>query len=252
MQRTKYTMTKIAASLLLASAPMGAALAQGGDWDWSLAPYLWLPAIGSDVDVDVPPIDLGGTSQVSEWAPKLGFTIPLHLEGQGDDFGLLSDLLYLPLSDKRDREGRLFSTDSSFHTGIFELAAVWSPGENRHEGFEAFGGLRYIWASLDLKLIPNDTALPGGKISLDKSFADVLLGGRYTARLSDRWALTMRGDGSFGSTDNTYGASALFSYATDSGAWIVGYRYMKLKFSDNNAALDLKLYGPEFGYNFRF
>jgi len=251
MHGTRNKLTKLAAGLLLASAPIGAALAaDGGDWDWSLAPYLWLPSIGSNVSVDVPPIDLGGTSQVSEWAPKLGFTIPLHLEGQGDDFGVLSDILYLPLSNKRS--GRLFSTDSSLDTGIFELAGVWSPGENRHEGFEVLGGLRYIWASLDLKLKPNNTALPSGKISLDKSYADFLLGARYIARLSERWSLTLRGDGSFGSTDNTYGASGVFQYATSNGAWEFGYRYMKLKFSDDNSALDLKLYGPEFAYSFRF
>ena len=248
MSSNRNTLTKLAAAtLLFAGVPIGAA---AEDWDWSLAPYAWLPAIGSNISIDVPPIDLGGTSQVSEWAPKLGFTIPLHLEGQGDEWGLLSDILYLPLSE--DHGNRFFKTDTSFDAGIFELAAVWSPGPVRHEGFEAIGGLRYLWASLDLKLIPNDPALPSGKVSIDKSYADFMLGARYIAKLSDRWELTLRGDGSWGSSDGTYGAQANFLYNTDSGAWFLGYRYLKLNFSSDRNEVDVKLYGPQIGYAFKF
>lgn len=250
MRTTKNAMTKLAAGLLLAGMPIGTALAEGGDWDWSLAPYAWLPAIGTSLTADVPPIDTGGTKQFSGWSPKLGFTIPLHLEAQGDDFGILSDILYLPLSNKRS--GRIFSTDSSFDAGVFELAGVWSPGPARHEGFEVIGGLRYFWASLDLKLIPNNPVLPSGKITIDKSYADFMLGGRYTAKLSDRWALTLRGDGSWGSTDGTYGADAVFTYATSNGAWVFGYKYLKVKFSSTNAEANARLYGPEFAYSFNF
>jgi hypothetical protein len=249
MRSIKNRMTKMAAALLLAGAPIGAAHADDS-WDWGLAPYAWLPSIGTSLQSDAPPIDIGNTRVVSDWAPNLGFTIPLHLEGQGDDWGLFSDIMYLPLSDKSHRQ--LFSTDSSLDAGVFELAAVWSPGDVRHQGFEAFGGLRYLWASIDLKLIPNNPALPSGKIAFDKDYADFMLGARYTWKLSDRWDMTFRGDGSFGSTDNTYGASAHFQYATSNGAWVFGYRYLKLKFSESNSSVDLKLYGPDIAYNFKF
>src|SRR5512135_2646943 len=182
MRTNKYVMTKIAAGLLLAGAPMSAALAaESGDWNWSLTPYGWFPAVGTDIHIDVPPIDTGGTTQFSAIRPKLGFTIPLHLEGQGDDWGMLSDLLYLPISAKR--HGELISTDTSLDAGIFELAAVWSPGPVRHEGWEVLGGLRYIWASIDFKLIPNNPALPSAKISPSTDYADFMLGARYTAKL---------------------------------------------------------------------
>jgi hypothetical protein len=249
MVSTKNRMTKMAAALLLAGAPISAAYADDS-WDWSLAPYAWLPSIGVDLKTNVPPIDTGGTSEFADWAPNLGFTIPLHLEAQGDEFGLLSDLLYLPLTN--DNSGNLFGTKSEFDMGLFELAGVWSPGPVRHEGFEVIGGLRYIWASVDFKLIPNNPALATGKISLDKSYADFMLGARYIAKLSDRWDLIVRGDGSWGSTDGTYGAQFNFTYATDSGAWILGYRYLKANLNDNDTSLDVKLYGPQFGYAFKF
>jgi len=61
MSSNRNTLTKLAAAtLLFAGVPIGAA---AEDWDWSLAPYAWLPAIGSNISIDVPPIDLGGTSQ---------------------------------------------------------------------------------------------------------------------------------------------------------------------------------------------
>jgi hypothetical protein len=249
MLSTRNTMTKVAAALLLASAPISVAFADS-DWDWSLTPYAWLPAIGTDIHIDVPPIDTGGTKQFSAIRPKLGFTIPLHLEGQGDDFGLLSDLLYLPVSAKR--HGEFISTDTSLDAGVFELAGVWSPGPVRHEGFEVIGGLRYVWASIDFKLIPNNPELPSAKISPSTDYADFMLGARYIAKLSDRWDLTLRGDGSWGSTDGTYGADAVFTYATSNGAWVLGYRYLRLKFSDSDRSFNVKMYGPEFGYAFKF
>ncbi len=237
--------------MLLAGVPIGAAFAaDSGDWDWSLTPYAWLPAVGTDIHIDVPPIDTGGTTQFSAIRAKLGFTIPLHLEGQGDDWGLLSDLLYLPLSAKT--HGEFFSTDTSLDAGIFELAAVWSPGQVRHEGFEVIGGLRYLWASIDFKLIPANPDLPIGKVSPGTDYADFMLGARYIAKLSDRWDLTLRGDGSWGSTDGTYGADAVFTYATSNGAWVFGYRYLSLKFGDSDREFNVKMYGPEIGYAFKF
>jgi hypothetical protein len=242
---------KMLGAALVAGAPMGVACAaEGSGWDWAIAPYLWAPTIGSSLNVDVPPANTSDTTQFSDIAGNLGFTVPLHLEGQGDDWGVFSDLLYLPLSNTRHNE--LFSTDTSLKAGIFELGGVWSPGERRHEGFEALAGLRYLWETLDTKILPVDPDLQGSKVRIDKSFVDFLIGARYTARLSERWALTLRGDGSFGGTDGTYGASGMFEYDTSNGAWLFGYRYMKLKFSDSNASVDLKLYGPEVAYAFRF
>ena len=100
MSRDDKNMTKLAAALLLGAAPFSAAwCAEGGSWDWVIAPYLRAPAIGSDLHIDVPPINSGGTTQFSDLVGNLGFTVPFHLEGQGEEWGLFSNLLYLPLSD---------------------------------------------------------------------------------------------------------------------------------------------------------
>jgi hypothetical protein len=237
---------KIAAALLVAGAPLSAFAADGGTWDWVIAPYLWAPAIGTSVHVDVPPVDTGGTTQFSDVVSKLNFALPLHVEGQGDDFGIFADVLYLSLSQERHRE--LFTTATDQKFGIFELAGVWSPGEQRHEGFEAFGGLRYLWANIDLKIKPVNTALPSASVGVDKSFSDFMVGGRYRTQLSDNWALSLRGDGSWGGTDGIYTASFTFEY----GGWLLGYKYQQQKYGFEDRAVKVNLYGPVVGYAFKF
>ena len=45
---------------------------------------------------------------------------------------------------------------------------------------------------------------------------DFMLGARYTWSLSERWGLTLRGDGSFGDTEGTWNTSAVAPKRTDS------------------------------------
>lgn len=248
--RSNHVMARIAALLLAGASASAVHAANGDSWDWSIAPYIWGPSIKTDVHVDVPPIDTDGTNEFSDVIDKLNGALLLHLEGQGDDYGILSDIIYLSLSQTRHRE--FLSIDTSQDIGMFELAGVWSPGDTRHSGFEAFAGLRYLWGKVELKIDPENPALNNAEVSVDKSFADFMVGARYTAELSERWALTLRGDGSFGSTDGTYGASGVFQYRTSNGAWLFGYRYMKLKFGEHDRSIDVKLYGPEVGYAFTF
>ncbi len=206
MLNTRNTMTKAAAALLLAGAPIGVAFAaDSNDWDWSLTPYAWLPAIGANIHIDVPPIDTGGTNQFSACAPKLGFTIPLHLEGQGDDFGLLSDMLYLPLMPRPRR--RFISAPTRRWTRVSSSWPAYGvPAQSRHEGLEVIGGLRYLWASVDFKLIPNNPELPSGKVSPEQVLCRFHARRALYAKLVRSLGLTLRGDGSCGSTDGTYGA----------------------------------------------
>ena len=251
MRSANNSMVKLAAALLCVGAPMSTVYAaESGGWDWAIAPYLWAPSIHTNVKVDVPPIESDNTTKFSDIVTKLNAALPVHLEGQGDDFGVLADIMYLSLSQERNRER--FSTNTDQKVGTFELAGVWSPGPNRYEGFEGFAGLRYIWASVDVQIDPVNTALPNVKFGIDKSYADFMIGGRYTAALSERWALTLRGDTSFGSTDGTYGASAMFKYHMNNGSWLFGYRYMREKFGDRARAFEVKLYGPEVAYAFKF
>ncbi len=247
MRSNNDRLAAIIAALLFA-APMSTVFAAEGGWDWQIGPVLWAPSLSTSLKLDVPPVETGGTTRFSDVVSKLNFALPLHMEGQGDDWGVLADIQYLSSSQKRTRDN--FTTDADQKVGAFELAGVWSPGETRYEGFEVFGGLRYLWAKVDVKITPLGEIglLPTLDVGLDKSFSDFMLGGRYTAKLSDRWSLTLRGDGSWGGTDGVYTASALFGY----GNWQFGYKYQKQKFGAADKSFDIDMYGPVVAYMFKF
>jgi hypothetical protein len=234
---------------MLGSASMTPALAASDGWDWSVAPYLWATEITTDAQVRGQPV--GTDTDFSDIVDNLDFAFLLHAEGQGDQFGVMADYIYLGVSDDSDRDA--FALDASLDTTIFELAAVWSPGDERHSGFEAFAGLRYLNTEADLKFDLSNPALPDQRRTLDNSFTDAMIGARYNAKLSDRWGLMLRGDGSFGDTEGGYNASAIFQYQTGGGVWALGYRYMSVELKTGSGeSLDLTLSGPIVGYVFRF
>jgi hypothetical protein len=224
------------------------ARAQDADWNWVVAPYLWAASVSTDLRADQPPVD----SQVEfpGILSKLDFGLQLHVEGQGERLGAFSDLTYLAFSDHH--ESTLFSSEGSLTATIFELAGVWSPGDHSYEGFEGFAGLRYLASKVDVTFDPVGPLLPNARRTVDKSYTDFMIGGRYTAKLSDRWALLVRGDGSFGGTDGTYNVSALFQYHMKKGAWVFGYRYMDAKLSGDDGSVHLTMNGPVVSYAFGF
>lgn len=215
-------------------------------WDWFAAPYLWATTISTDLNEDQPPVE--GETNFSNLIDKLDGAFLGHVEGQGENFGLLADIVYLGVSSGEDFDR--FETESDIDTSIFELAGVWSPGPERYRGIEVFGGLRYVTADLTTTISPVNSALPDARIHVDEGYSDFLLGARYSAPLSERWGVTVRGDGSFGETEGTWNTSALFTYKMGNGSWAFGWRYMAIEVEAGGSNVDLTLNGPVIGYAF--
>ena len=221
------------------------------DWDWIVAPYAWLPTISTDLERDVPPA--GGVSTDTAFddiLDNLDGAFLLHIEGQSEEFGVFSDFIYFGLGKETDRPR--FRTESDIDARLFELAGVWSPGDGTFNGFELFGGLRYIDLDLAVQFDPIDAAFPTTDFETGQTYYDLMLGVRYTAQLSDRWGVTFRGDGSGGDTEGTWNASATLSYRMNSGSWLLGYRYLSAELQDFNSTTEITLNGPMFGYGFAF
>ncbi len=143
-----------------------------------------------------------------------------------------------------------FTIDADLDTTIFELAAVWSPGATRYQGFEAIVGMRYMDVELGLAADPVNPALSGRSTGFDKGYTDVLIGARYTVPLADKWALGFRGDASFGDSEGSWSANVMFRRELGSGALLLGYRYFDVELEPGADSFDLTLYGPEIGYAF--
>ena len=226
------------------------AMASDGGWDWVIAPYLWGAGITTDLDTDTPPVSTGSDTSFTDLVDKLDGVFQLHVEGQGDQFGAFGDYTFLGLAAEEKRN--LFDTESDLDIRLLELAAVWSPGDQRFEGLDVFAGLRRVEADFTVDFFPHNPAFPNTNFKADKSYNDFMLGARYTWPLSDRWTMTLRGDGSWGDTAGTWNGSALFGYKAGPGAWFFGYRMLTGDFKNDDSDLEIRMSGFEAGYGFRF
>lgn len=222
-----------------------------GDWQWMVAPYGWAASIGTDLQVREPPA--GGVStdtQFDDVIDKIDGAFQVHIEGQGDRFGMFADFTYLGLASGTDRPR--FHTESDLDTRLFELAAVWSPDNERFKGLDVFGGLRYIDVDLTVEFEPTNPLFSTTSFKGGKAYSDFMIGARYTWALSDRWGLTLRGDGSFGDTEGTWNASGVATYRMKNGAWLFGYRYLSVELATGQSSTDITMAGPMIGYGFMF
>ncbi len=239
------------AGLLLCFTPFAAsAAAPDGAWDWVVAPYAWSASIGTDVSTHAPPTGASTDTAFPDVVDILDGVFEVRGEGQGDAFGAFADFTYFGLADENQR--RFQRTESDIDMRLFEIAAVWSPGETRFTGFESFAGARVIDLDYTLQFLPDNPAFAPHVIDRGETFYDFMVGARYTWVFSDHWSLTLRGDGSWGDTEGTWNASVLGQYRTRHGSWALGYRYLDVDLEDAGDTLSVTLDGPVIGYAFRF
>ena len=241
----------LGAALLVAGFSPLAQAAEGDGWDWIVAPYGWGVSIGTDLERTEPPA--GGVSTDNNFddiVDKLDGAFQIHIEGQEEHWGMFTDFTFLGLADEKDRPR--FHTESDLDARLFELAAVWSPGEGTYRGVDVFAGLRYIDVDLNVDFDPENPLFETTSFHASQTFNDFMIGARYTWALSDRWGVTVRGDGSFGDTEGTWNASAVASYRMTHGAWLFGYRYLSVELDTGDSNTDLTLSGPMIGYGFMF
>jgi hypothetical protein len=222
--------------------------AENEGWDWMVAPYLWAASISTDLNAEAPPA--GTDSDFSGILDKIDGVFMLRLEGRGDHFGAFADVLFLSLTDDNDQ--RFSHTESDLDVWLVDAAAVWSPGDERSRGLGLFAGLRYVDVDLSVRVDPINPLFDTATIGTNKGYSDMLLGARYTWAFSERWGLTLRGDGSFGDTEGTWSASAIAQYRTRNGGWLFGYRYLSAEIKTGDNDTEITLSGPMIGYGFSF
>ena len=232
--------------MMVVSLPSGAR--ESDEWEWTVAPYIWAASIGTDLRTGQPPAETD--TSFSDIIDKIDGAFQIHAEGQGERFGMFADYIFLGLED--DKDFTRVRTQSDLDSQLLELAAVWSPGEGRYRGLDVFGGLRYVDVDLKVRFDPTNPRFASSQRNFDKSYSDLMLGARYTWALSDRWGLTLRGDGSFGDTEGTWNASAFAQYRVRHGAWLFGYRYLSVEVETGDSNTDITMNGPVVGFGFVF
>ena len=236
------------AFLSLINFSQSARAAESDDRDWLVAPYLWAASIGTDVRAEEPPAD--SESDFSDIIDKIDGVFMLRLERQGDRFGVFADLIFLGIAD--DNDHRFSQTASDLDSWLIDAAGVWSPGDDRSRGLDLFAGLRYVDLDLTVEVDPFNPLFDTATLETDKSYSDLMVGARYTWAFSDRWGLTLRGDGSFGDTEGTWSASAIAQYRTGNGGWLFGYRHLRVEIETGDSTTEITMTGPAIGYGFSF
>ena len=247
---TSFTRRVLFALSLLCASTVANATPQSGDFQWMIVPYGWFASVGTDLRTNEPPTSISNQTSFSDIVDKIDGVAQIHGEGQGDHFGVFADFMFVGLSESHDRP--LIRTESDLDTRMFELAAVWHPGDKRGFGWEPFAGLRMMDMDTTVQFIPVNPLFPRASVNANEMFTDLMVGVRYTFPMSDRWSMTLRGDGSWGNTEGTWNASAIAMYRTRNGGWFFGYRYMDIKVEPGNTEITITLKGPGLGYGFRF
>lgn len=244
---------------LMAASPFASAKASEA-WEWAVTPYLWLPTVTMDADTNVPPDGISSEVSFPDILDDLKGGFLFHVEGQGEQFGMLGDVMWLSLG--KDREFTNFSTDTELDASIWELAGVWNVEPERYDGLDVIFGVRYFDVGLDIEFDPVNPAYSNVKLDGSKNYTDYMLGVRYIGNFEGKWGYVLRADGSWGGTEGTTNLDGNVTYKTENGAWAFGYRYLTTTLKadnklananpDDNLDLDLTLSGPIFSYTWFF
>ena len=217
-------------------------------WRWSVTPYLW----GSDLkgDVTFPSgQSIGGELKFNDILDHLDFAAMLHVEGHRREWGMFFDATYLSMSD--DTTHGPISSDADIKFGMYELAAVFTPGAAAGP-FSAFAGVRFVDMTLDMVFSGPGPIGPVSR-SANKSYADFLIGARYVFSFSERWALSLRGDVGFGDTEQDWNATAMVGWRFGrqlNDAVLVGYRHLDVEVEEDGRKTEVQFDGPFLGVMF--
>jgi opacity protein-like surface antigen len=229
------------------------ARAKQKDWEFALAPYLWLLSVSADVKAG--PISAGKDVCVTDLLRNLDMIAQLRFEGlHKQRWGFFLDGTYIGLStEARAKVGpfklRGLDVDAELRLAWLDFGAMYRFGRSGRS-FDAFLGGRVAHVSTALSLGPFVNSAG------DSDFVSPVIGGRFERAFSERWIGSLKGEvGGFGvqGADLYWGATAALGYRLTKHATLeVGYRVYDWNYRQGRRELDLTFHGPIIGLVFRF
>ncbi len=252
MKRSKLAMT---AALLMAGASQVFA-AEEDKWEFGVNVYAWIAGIGGTTsgggNIDVP---------FSDIVSNLDFALMLSGEAHKGKWSVLSDILYMDISDKINASGNVFDPPAvdgkvkvTIEAWVVNLAGGYTVVDMDKLHLDVVAGARYLYMEPGLSLSINNQ--PSRSFSDSGDVLDGIVGIRGKTDLTDKWFLAYYLDVGTGDTDSTWQAQGGFGYHFSSLDAFAGYRYLKWNFDSNNTGGrlfdDLDMSGPYAGVRFRF
>jgi len=236
----------------------GSALDDAGakpkDWQFTLAPYLWLLSVSADIKAG--PISTGADVCVTDLLQNLDMIAQLRFEGlHKERWGFFLDGTYLGLSTEASAKIGPFrlrgrDVDAELDLAWLDVGAMYRFGESGRS-FDAFLGGRVAHVSSAVSIGPFlDSADQG-------DFVSPVIGGRVEWAFSERWVGWLSGEvGGFGvgqGADLFWGATASVGYRLSRNTTLaLGYRVYDWDYGQGRRDLHLMFHGPIVGLVFRF
>lgn len=228
-----YLAARVGLSVLMMGVLLSvpASTARAGDgWRWSITPYLWASDVSETLIVDGQVVG-GEDTEFKDLVDKLDSSLQLHFEGIGDRWGLFADVSYIDLRDSKTGEMGVARLDAKIEETNLEGGMIYRPG-GRSGRFELLFGARSLAVDERYRLRLGE--LEPVESRIDEDYLDAMVAARLKVPLSDRWAISLRGDYSTGGTDYIWTAQGLLGWQFGkrrNSAVFVGYRYRELKYT---------------------
>jgi hypothetical protein len=228
--------------------------AKPNDWEFRLAPYLWLLSVSADIETG--PISTRADACVTDLLQNLDLMAQLRFEAlHRQRWGFFLDGTYIGLStEARANIGpfkfRGRDVDAELRLAWLDFGGMYRFGESG-KCFDAFFGGRYAHVSTDVSL---GRLLDSGN---DSDFVSPIIGGRVEWAFNERWGGSLKGEvGGFGvgqGADLYWGATAAVGYRfSEHTTFEIGYRLHDWNYGEGRRDLDLMFHGPIVGLVFRF
>jgi opacity protein-like surface antigen len=240
---------RVFAAAFLASLPT---VGQAEKWQYDATVYGWLP--GLDTSISTRFGDFESSSAGSDVLSNLEGVFMGTFELRKGPWGLLTDLLYVDLSDTQSTPfGTLFASGTVDVTAKAASAyATYRFSESDIAVYDVAVGMRYFDLETGISLAPG--VLAAQSSTLGDDWIDPVIGLRGSWTLSDDWSASAFADfGSSGSSSETWQVLGTLNYSiNDNFAVRFGYRHMDINRKVGGSKIDIALSGPIIGLSYRF
>jgi hypothetical protein len=183
---------------------------------------------------------------------ELNFGFMAIFEARKNKLVVLTDVLYISLSDSKATPGPLFSSaEANFKAFILDPEAGYNLARREGAALDVVGGIRYWHLSAELDFSPG--ALPAAQASGSRNWVDAVVGLRGKAHLSPRWFVVGKGDFGGGGSNFTYQLfGGVGAQICKSVSFVAGYRDLDVDYDRSGFKFDMAMKGPVLGVGIKF
>jgi hypothetical protein len=222
------------------------------DWQHGVTLYLWLPSLDGEFkyqleDGDSLPID---ASQILD---ALNMAFMGAYEARKDKWSFIGDLIYLNLSNDKDRETIGYSNVNlklkGWQVGLYGGYNLY---QTSRSSLDMLAGLRYLTIETEAKLTSDLELLPDLNLTRNADVWDGIIGFRGRTNINENWFIPYHADVGAGDSDLTWQGMAGIGYQAGWGDTILVYRHLEWDQGEDKLMQSLSFTGPAIAVKFRF